>query len=371
MKLCHFSDCHLGAGENHPKRGDSGLTLRQEDIIAGFTDTVEKIIRIKPDVCLFSGDLFNNVRPINRIIAIAAKQFHKLASENNIPTIIIAGNHDAPKQPHIGAAVEIYKNIENLYIAAESKLEIFRIQNCNFHALPHCLTTKILTDELKKCQPDPTTKYNVLLMHGVAAGMPQFAMAELGEQEIPIELMNKFDYTALGHFHDYSRVASKAYYSGSTERLSQSERKSPKGFLIVDLEPFKVTFQEINTRKMVDLEPINAAGKRGDYLAALIKEKLEKLDSSDKIVRLKIEGVTEETLKTLPVDVINDLKQKSFSLNISFEKEKTDESNNKFGRSAIGQIDTGFVDFLETVDLKGFDKERLKKEALKYLSEEQ
>ena len=52
------------------------------------------------------------------------------------------------------------------------------------------------------------------------------------------------------------------------------------------------------------------------------------------------------------------------------KKEKATEDKVQFGRSGIGKIDTGFVEFLDTIDLTGFDKERLKQEALKYLSEE-
>ena len=370
MKICHFSDSHLGAGANHPRRGASGLTLRQEDIINSFIEAVDKIIAMKPDVYIHSGDLFDSVRPLNSIMAIAGQQLYRLAEENGIPTIIISGNHDAPKQPHIGAAIEVFKQIDNLFVAAGSSLEIFEINGAKFYALPHCLTTTIQTEQLGRCLPDRHTAYNILIAHGVAAGMPEFAMLDLGEQEIPLGVMEGFDYVALGHFHNHCKVAERAYYAGSTERLSQAERDVAKGFVEIDLDPFRVTFHEVHCRQMVDMQTINAAGKRGDQLAVILRDKIENLDSSDKIVRVKVEGVTEETLKTLPTEVISALKQKSFALDISFEKAKSDETDTTFGRGAIGRLDKGFIEFLETVDLHGFDKERLVREALKYLSVE-
>jgi hypothetical protein len=121
---------------------------------------------------------------------------------------------------------------------------------------------------------------------------------------------------------------------------------------------------------MVDLTPIDARGQRGDELAALLKDKLSEVDSSDKIVRVKVSGVTEETLKTIPADVIADLKQKSFALDISFEKQKNGQESTGFGRSAIGRLDSEFLRFLETIDLKGFDSDKLRQMALTYLSEE-
>ncbi|MEW5995628.1 MAG: hypothetical protein AB1744_14700, partial [Candidatus Zixiibacteriota bacterium] len=115
---------------------------------------------------------------------------------------------------------------------------------------------------------------------------------------------------------------------------------------------------------------INAAGKRGDQLAVILKERIEGLRSDDKIVRINVEGVTEETLKTMPTDIINELKQKSFDLRISFEKTRDEEAGVAFGRAAIGRLDVGFLEFLDSVDLTGFDRERLKQEALKYLQVE-
>lgn len=370
MKICHLSDSHLGAGEGHVRRGLNGLTLRQQDLIDSFIEAVDAIIEIRPDVCVHSGDLFHAVRPSNRIMSIAAEQLHRLADREAIPTVIIAGNHDAPRQAHHGAALEVFDHIANLYISARSKLETFDIGSARFHALPHCLTTRVLSEQLFLCEPSGDVKYNVLILHGVAAGMPEFSMADLGEQEIPMDVLERFDYVALGHYHNYTRVGPKAFYAGSTERLSQSERDHLKGFVIVNLERFDVQFRPVRCREMISLPVIDAAGKRGDQLATMIEQSINKVDSSDKIVRLKIEGVSEETLKTIPVSVITELKQKSYSLDITFERTKSAEDTQGFGRSAIGRLDAGFIQFIETVDLSGFDRERLKREALGYLAEE-
>ncbi len=371
MNICHLADTHLGAGANHPRRGESGLTLRQEDIIRTFTEAIDKIIALKPDLCIHAGDLFDAVRPLNKIMAIAGEQLHRLAEVNGIPTVIISGNHDAPKQPHVGAPLDIYKQIDNLYVASEGRLEIYRIGDANIFALPHCLTGPILQEELARCQPDPSARFNVFVGHGVAAGMPEFAMADLGEQEIAMDPLQGFDYVALGHFHNFCQVGPRAWYSGSSERLSQAERTAPKGFVQVTLDPFKVVFHEVDARAMVDIQAIDATGKRGDQLAEIIREKVAEVGSADKIVRLKVEGVTEETLKTMPTEVISALKQSSYALDVSFQKATAEETEQSFGRAAIGRLDRAFIEFLESADLKGFDKERLKNEALRYLAVEE
>ncbi|MDF1543898.1 MAG: exonuclease SbcCD subunit D [bacterium] len=369
MKICHLADTHLGSGENHPRRGESGLTLRQEDIVNGFVEAIDRIIQIKPDVCIHAGDIFDKVRPSNRILAIAGEQLHRLAQLNSIPTIIIAGNHDAPRRLFEGAALEVYQNIKNLRIAASGALERFRFGETEFFALPHCLTTTVLHEELAKCVPTREAAHNVLILHGVAAGMPEFSMADLGEQELPLDRLSGFDYTALGHFHNYCQVGERAWYSGSTERLSQSEREVAKGFLEIDLDPYNVKFHPVTTREMVDIQTINGSGKRGDEIVREIEEKLGQLDSKDKIVRVSVKNVSEETLKTMPTSVLNDLKRSSFSLNVRFEKKKSEKSELPLlGKEAGSGLERGFMEFLERADLTGFKLERMKKEARKYLS---
>lgn len=371
MKICHFSDSHLGAGDAYTRRGSSGLTVRQEDIINAFISAIDKIIEIRPSLCIHSGDLFHSVRPLNRVMAIAASELTRLARDAGIPTVMIAGNHDAPRQVHVGAAIEVFRQIENLYICAGGHRDVFTIGDCHVVALPHCLTTTGLQEELGRCMPDESSRFNVFVAHGVAAGMPEFSMADLGEQEIGLDMMKPFDYTALGHFHNYCQVAPRAWYAGSTERITQSERDSAKGFVEVDLEPFRVVFHEVQSRTMIDLPVINAAGKRGDQVAEAIRAQVGRVNSSDKIVRVTVQGVTEETLRTLPADLIADLKRDSFSLNVRLERAAEDDSSPQFGRSGIGQLDEGFIQFLDVTDLKGFDRERLKKEALKYLADEE
>ena len=371
MRICHFSDSHLGYGQGHARRATSGLTMRQEDVIQGFRTAVERIIDIRPDLCIHSGDLFDSVRPLNSIMAIAGEQLYRLAEAAGIPTVIIAGNHDAPKQPFVGAAIDVYRQIDNLYVASGSRLEVFELLGGKVHAIPHCLTGELLQDEIGKCRPEASADFNILVMHGVVAGMPEFSMADLGEQEIPKECFEPFDYVALGHYHNFSQVSARAFYAGATERTSQSERDFAKGFVLVDMDPFNTSFVEIPSRVMLDIPILDVSGKRGDEIAAAVKGEIEKVGGEDKVVRLTVTGASEEALKTIPSAVIADLKQRSYALDIRFEKDRSEIQATQFGRTAIGRLDESFVAFLQTVDLSGFDLERLRKEGLKYLAAEQ
>lgn len=366
MRICHVSDSHLGAGANHPRRGESGLTLRQEDIVRAFEASIDRIVALQPDLCIHSGDLFHHVRPLNTVMAIAGRALHRLADEAGIPTVIMTGNHDAPRQTHIGPALNVFRQIKDLYVATESRPHRFDFGETTITALPHCLTTAVQQTALADCHPNPAARYNILVLHGVVAGMPEFSMADLGEQEIARELLEPFDYVALGHYHNYSQVGPRAFYAGSTERLSQAERDSAKGLLEVNLEPFKVVFHELPTRPMVDLPRIEAGGKRGDELAADLIRQLTEIDSPGKIVRVTIVGVSDETLGTIPAGTLDRLRKDNFQLDIRFEKESP-AGEVAFGEAVGKGLEQKLVDFIRAADSDGFEPDRLVAMARQYL----
>lgn len=371
MRICHLADTHLGAGENHPRKSADGLTERQHDIIRTFTEAIDKIIELKPDLCIHAGDLFHTVRPTNRIMAIAAEQLHRIAEQARVPTLIITGNHDAPKQSGHGPALDVFRTIDHLTVVSHSRAEQVQAGGVMVTALPHCLTTEIQKAELAKCRPDTNANYNVLVMHGVAAGMDEFKMVELGEQELPLEVMRGYDYVALGHFHNFRQVAERAWYSGSTERLSQSEQGTDKGFIEVDLDEFSVTFHEVASRPMVDVPMLDATGLRGDEVLTMVRERLSEVGGEDKIVRMRLANVSEEARKTMPTHELQELRQRSYALDVQFQrlKKKSDQAAT-LGRSGIGRLDKAFLDFLATQSLEGFDIERLKSSALGYLTDD-
>jgi DNA repair protein SbcD/Mre11 len=368
MRICHFSDSHLGAGETIGKRGVGGLTARQEDIIRAYDDAISRIISLKPDVCLHSGDLFHQVRPSNRILAVASAGLNRLASEAGIPTIIITGNHDAPRLAQSWAALEVFRTIDNLRIASSDGVHTYTLGDTTFQAVPHSTGETSIREFVESCQPIKSTRHNVLITHGVVAGMPEFAMAELGEQEFPIEILNRFDYVALGHYHNFARVAERAYYAGSTERLSQSERDFAKGFVEIVLDPFDIRFHEVPSRGMATVRLPDMSGKRGDEIGEMIAAQAVQAGATDNIVRLIVPGISRESLKTLPSDLIAELKKSSFALDIRFES--TPPKSLPFSATlheGIGRLDEAFVAFLDRSELSDEDKARLRASALQYL----
>ena len=357
MRIVHFADNHLGAG----------VERRQQDILDNFAEAVDKIIALKPDLVINAGDLFDRVHPPNRIIAFAAEQLMKLGREAKIPTVIISGNHDAPKQTHIAAVLSIFKDFENIYVVHDSRYERISIGSCSISAVPHCLTTDILKGELDKIAPDPQSEFNILVLHGVVGGIKEFQMADLSEQEISPDYFKRgFDYVALGHYHNYREIEPMVYYSGSTERLSQSEGPYQKGFIEANLRARSVVFHEIRSRVMLDLPAVKTRGRSPEEIVEELERVVKAHQPEDKIIRVTLADIPEETYRALPFDRIAALKNEAFSLDIRFEKEEKPEDN-LFADLNLGRLDLAFEKFIESQSIDNLDKATLKKIAFEFL----
>ncbi|MDD4051896.1 MAG: hypothetical protein PHR28_08375, partial [candidate division Zixibacteria bacterium] len=228
---------------------------------------------------------------------------------------------------------------------------------------------EILKQELANVAPDPEARYNILVLHGVVAGIKEFQMADLSEQEIDSSHFHKgFDYVALGHYHNYTQVEPNVYYSGSTERLSQAEAEHAKGFIEVELsagEPI-IRFHEIKSRVMVDMPAVTARGKTAEQIVGELERVVRERNPEDKILRVRLTDIPEETYRSLAFDKIAALKNEAFSLDVRFEKEVKPEANPYMDLN-LGRLDLAFEKFLEANVVEGIDKARLRTTALEYL----
>ncbi|MFH1701392.1 MAG: exonuclease SbcCD subunit D [Candidatus Zixiibacteriota bacterium] len=360
MRICHFADNHLGAGSG----------ARENDIFEGFKNAVDGIIDLRPDLVINAGDLFHMVQPSNKVIAFASRQLLRLGREHKIPTVIISGNHDAPKQKHIASALSIFEDYENITVIYKSQYEEIKIGGVSISAVPHCLTPEILQRELEKIALDNNADKNILVLHGVVGGIKAFQMADLSEQMIPSDRFGDFDYVALGHYHNFTKVGKNVYYSGSTERLSQAESGHQKGFVEVDFYesgPPKIEFHKIPSRTMLDLPPLQVRGSSAEDIMSRIEKKIRDHNPEDKIIRLKVDGISEEAYRALAFDKIAELKNKAFALDIQFIKEEK-KNDNLYADLNLGRLDMAFEKFIASGSIDSLDKEKLTRMGIEYLN---
>ncbi len=73
MKLVHFSDTHLGFNDLDIVN-EYGVNQREADFYDAFTQVVDKILDIKPDYAIRTGDLLHRPHPSNRAISFCPSQ---------------------------------------------------------------------------------------------------------------------------------------------------------------------------------------------------------------------------------------------------------------------------------------------------------
>ncbi len=257
MKILHFSDTHLGF-QAFDRVNEAGVNAREQDVYDAFERVVDRILAIKPDIVVHAGDLFHRPSPSNRALTFALEQLRRI-SKANIPIVIIAGNHETPKTIYNSPILRALRSIDGVFPMFGESWEAAVFGNVVVHGVPHINDNRVLLSELERLAPQPD-KFNILMLH-TSLGR-RYLMEEYGEQVFPAEFEAKlagFQYIALGHWHDRQSVNVHpcAWYSGSTERFSDTEIGAEKGFLLLDVQADNtctVAFEAIATRSWLKWE---------------------------------------------------------------------------------------------------------------------
>lgn len=251
MRILHFSDTHLGY-QAFDRVTDDGINAREQDVYDAFERVVSRVLEIKPDVVIHSGDFFHRPSPSNRALTFGLEQLRRIG-QAGIPTVIISGNHETPKTIYNAPILRALRTLDHMYPVFGEQWETVEFGDVVIHGIPHINDNRLLFNELDRLTPS-AGKFNILMLH-TSLGK-RYLMEEYGEQVFPAEFEAKlagFQYIALGHWHNCQQIDlhPNAWYSGSTERLSDTEIGSEKGFLMLDIQPDQtcnVSFEPIATR---------------------------------------------------------------------------------------------------------------------------
>jgi exonuclease SbcD len=330
MKVLHLADTHLGYSA-YRKVTEEGVNQREIDVYDAFTQCIDYAVKTKPDLVLHAGDLFDSVRPTNRAITVAVQQILRLSKEN-IPFIVISGNHETPKLKETGNIFSIFEHLDHVYPIHNNRYETVSLKNKDetvvVHAIPQCQSPKEFDINLKKITRDKKADFNVLMAHGAVVGIKEFKMNEFNELFIPVKnLQEDFDYIALGHYHMYTKLQENAFYAGSTEHLSFTEADSQKGCLEIDLgQKLKHRFIPLKTRIMVDAPSLDCSTLRIEQIVQKVKETIQAIDPKNKIIRVRLENVLSHIQRGIDFHQIRDLGKTAVHFEIKSTNIKTGEA---------------------------------------------
>ncbi|MEO6446083.1 MAG: DNA repair exonuclease [Gemmatimonadaceae bacterium] len=383
MRLVHLSDLHLGFRQ-YQRQTSAGINQREADVASVFRTVIDRVIALAPDVIVFAGDIFHNVRPPNPAILHAFSQFARLTE--SLPeclVVMVAGNHDSPRAAETGCILRLFTPLGIHVVDAEAQRLDFPERGLSILAVPDTgVPQRVALD------PDPQAERNVLVLHGEVAGVlpPAAAAAERTTVEITPEEIGaaRWTYVALGHYHVFRQIERNAYYSGSIDYTSanpwgelQEERAAKlhgKVFLEYDLDTGKRTVHSIKpARALVDLPRIEGRGLSSGDIDALIRQHVEKVSGGidDKIVRQVVRDVPRHIAREIDHTLLREYKKRA--LHFHLDTRRPDIMRPSVGQGAAGRR----ASLMETVRDKlwsrplpgDIDRQRLVDMGLHYLSE--
>ncbi|MCI6536051.1 exonuclease SbcCD subunit D [uncultured Eubacterium sp.] len=263
MKFFHLSDLHIGLKLiNWDLREDQEYILHQ---------IVELAVRERPDALVIAGDIYDKAVPSAEAMEVLDGFIAELTQKlPELVIMMISGNHDSASR------VNCYRSVlarQNLYmigvppVRPEEFMEKVVLRDAygpvNFYLLPFVKPSTVKqitgTDEkgnnlsydetlhrLLARETVDTVERNVLVSHqfylpvGKSADEVERMDSEIRTvgniDEVSVEVLQLFDYAALGHIHKPMKVGSEvARYCGTPLACSVSEAGQQKGVIEVEL----------------------------------------------------------------------------------------------------------------------------------------
>lgn len=276
VRILHTADWHLGKTVN-----EVPMIEDQRHYLHSLIDEVKgKGI----DAVIMAGDLYDRSLPPKEAVTLANEILTRMIRELGVPVLAIAGNHDSNERVEYGSQL---LSLSGLYIEGTVKPipRKIRIGDANFFLAPfgdplhvrHVLQNKDIHDmedvaraqvALMKEDMD-MAELNVLIAHGYVVngldGMEARSDSErpltIGTAEhVPVELLDCFDYVALGHLHMAQKVRSeRVRYSGSILKYSKSECRHKKQASIVTLEKDRLEVEPIYIEPLHDMRTVRGS----------------------------------------------------------------------------------------------------------------
>ena len=253
MKIVHCSDLHLGKRLSGTK---DYVTKRYMDFFNAFATFVDKVEKIKPDVCLIAGDIFDKKEINPDILSKTEYLFKRLKDNVKKDIIAIEGNHDNSR---------ILEESWLEYLQEQNILKVFyynkdfeeknylKIDDINFYPVgyPGFMIDEALTKLSEKLNPQ---EKNIVIVHtGISGGTN--TLPGLVSTSILDLFKGKTIYIAGGHIHSFTTYPKEKPYffvSGSLEFSNvQNEKSDKKGFILFDTNTLNYEFIELEHRKRI------------------------------------------------------------------------------------------------------------------------
>lgn len=289
MRIFHLADLHIGKKLN-------GVPLL-EDQKAVLEQVLAEITYRQPDVLILAGDVYDRRMPPVEAVNLLDEFLSKVVLDLKVTVLVIGGNHDSGER--LGFANGILAKA-GLHVAGRLSLPIYEVVKEDdygkvyFHLLPYAdlatirylLQEETLTDYQEAMAAVLATlkqhwvenERHVLIAHGVVIGEEEPQYSE-SERELSIggtecwssNLLQQFDYVALGHLHRAQCSGNEAIrYAGAPLKYSFAEENQEKSLVQIDL-----TAKGQRKITLIPLKPLREMRTIKGTLQTLLREQSE------------------------------------------------------------------------------------------------
>lgn len=321
MRFFHLSDLHIGL-----KLINRDLREDQEYILHQIT---ELALRERPDAIVIAGDLYDRAVPSGEAVELFDHFMTELTGALPETVIMmIAGNHDSSARVNCFRSVLSRQNVYMIGIPPQKEDEHMEKVvltdahgKVNFYLLPFVKPSMVKqivgTDEngnnlsyhetlhrmIAREQIDQTER-NVFVSHQfyLPAGKTADDVERMDSEirtvgnidEVSADVLEPFDYAALGHIHKPMKVGNEYYrYCGTPLACSVSEAGQQKGVILVELgEKGDVRTQVLPLQPLRQVRVIRGELQEvleqacGDYVSVVLTDRVD-LDISEMQDRIR------------------------------------------------------------------------------------
>ncbi len=320
MKFFHLSDLHIGL-----KLFNRDLREDQEYILRQITDLA---VREQPQAVVIAGDIYDKAVPSAEAVEVFDRFIAGLnAALPDTAVMMIAGNHDS------GPRINCFRSVlsrQNVYMIGQppraegEHIERVTLEDecgpVNFYLLPFVRPSMVkqltgVDENGNKLSYDETlrrligreeidlSQRNVIVSHQfyLPAGTHAEDVERMDSEirtvgnidQVSAEILEQFDYAALGHIHKPMKAGSEFIrYCGTPLACSVSEAGQQKGIVMVELgkkgdrKTTVLPLEPLRQVRVIRGELEEVLGQAcGDYATVILTDKadLDVLDMQDRI----------------------------------------------------------------------------------------
>ena len=320
MKFFHLSDLHIGL-----KLFNRDLREDQEYILRQITDLA---VREQPQAVVIAGDIYDKAVPSAEAVEVFDRFIAGLnAALPDAAVMMIAGNHDS------GPRINCFRSVlsrQNVYMIGQppraegEQIEKVTLEDecgpVNFYLLPfvrpsmvkqltgvdengnnlsydETLRRLIGREEIDLSQRNVIVSHQFYLPAGTHAEDVERMDSEIRTvgniDQVSAEILEQFDYAALGHIHKPMKAGSEFIrYCGTPLACSVSEAGQQKGIVMVELgkkgdrKTTVLPLEPLRQVRVIRGELEEVLGQAcGDYATVILTDKadLDVLDMQDRV----------------------------------------------------------------------------------------